>query len=94
MQRVSRQIWIRGRVQGVGFRWSAQNKAAGLGLSGWVRNRGDGRVELRLEGEAAAVEAMLAWLGRGPTGARVDGLDVREREVEGLEGFELLASAP
>lgn len=78
----------------MGFRWSAQNKAAGLGLSGWVRNRGDGRVELRLEGEAAAVEAMLAWLGRGPTGARVDGLDVREREVEGLEGFELLASAP
>ena len=52
---------ISGRVQGVGFRASCQREAAALGLTGWVRNRWDGAVEALFEGEAAAVDAMLAW---------------------------------
>jgi len=73
----TRHVFVRGRVQGVAFRWYARERAQELGLAGWVRNRRDGRVEAWLQGEAAAVEAMLVWLRRGPPAARVEGLEVR-----------------
>jgi len=69
---------IHGRVQGVGFRFSLADTALQLGVTGWVRNRRDGLVEALLQGEDAAVDAMLAWARRGPPAARVTEVDVRE----------------
>lgn len=88
MPLVCRHVLVSGRVQGVGFRWHARAKAEELGLAGWVRNLPDGRVEALLEGAEPAVQAMLAWLVRGPTAARVTGLQVVERPSEGLTSFE------
>lgn len=65
-----------GRVQGVGFRWSTTQNARRLGLSGTVRNRDDGAVEVHVEGPAEAVRELVEWLQQGPRAARVD--DVRE----------------
>jgi acylphosphatase len=61
-----------GRVQGVGFRYSARQAGVHLGLAGWVRNRGDGAVEGFIEGDEAAVEAMLSFCREGPSGAEVE----------------------
>ena len=89
MARVARHVFVSGRVQGVAFRWATQEKAVRLGISGWARNLRDGRVEAHLEGDDAAIKAMLAWLGKGPTLAKVTSLDVREREPEGYGEFEI-----
>ncbi len=70
---------VRGRVQGVGFRYSALRRAQGLGLSGWVRNNADGSVETRALGDEAGVAAFVEWLGEGPAYARVDALELRYR---------------
>jgi len=67
---------VTGRVQGVGFRWSAVREARRLGLRGWVRNADDGSVELEAEGAPAALADFLAWLHRGPAGAFVGGVEV------------------
>jgi len=66
---------ISGRVQGVGFRYSARERGADLGLSGWVRNISGGRVEVFAQGPAPLVEVFLTWLHDGPTAARVDRVD-------------------
>lgn len=67
---------IRGRVQGVGFRFSMCAEASALGLSGWVRNRHDGSVEALVHGPADAVATLVAWAHNGPAGARVTALEV------------------
>ena len=67
---------VSGRVQGVGFRASAQQVAQRLGLAGWVRNLADGRVELEAEGPAPILDQLLAWLRKGPSLSRVDGVEV------------------
>lgn len=69
---------IRGLVTGVGFRYSAFDRAAGLGLKGYVRNAGRGHVEAFVQGPGTEVETMLAWLRRGPRFARVDSFEARE----------------
>jgi acylphosphatase len=63
---------VRGRVQGVGFRYSCYHEARRLGLAGWVRNKIDGDVEVWAEGTREKLEAFLQWLRLGPPGARVD----------------------
>lgn len=63
---------VSGRVQGVGFRWAAQQQANQLDLSGWIRNRSDLRVEGEVSGEADAVAVFLRWLAKGPAGAMVE----------------------
>ena len=68
----TRRICVRGRVQGVGYRYAMRAEAERLGVSGWVRNRADGSVEALLRGEARALEALIVWARRGPPGARVD----------------------
>jgi acylphosphatase len=70
---------VRGRVQGVGFRWYVAEAARELGLSGWVKNRSDGNVELAAAGAVDALAKLEALVTEGPPGARVD-------EVRRLEG--------
>ena len=76
-------------VQGVGFRYYAQAEARRLGLAGYVRNRADGTVEAELEGDAASVWAMLAWLQHGPPSARVEAVDVTTIPPLGGTGFRI-----
>ena len=85
-----RRVRIRmyGRVQGVGFRWSAVREAERRGLSGWVRNCPDGSVEALAEG--TDLEGFLAWCERGPLAARVDRTEVTpELDRETLTGFHI-----
>lgn len=74
---------ISGRVQGVAFRFETQRAAERIGVHGWVRNRPDGTVEARFEGERARVEEMLAWCRRGPALARVTAVDVKWEDYRG-----------
>ena len=66
---------ITGRVQGVGFRYTARERANDLGLSGWVRNISGGRVEVFVQGPEDTVGVFAAWLQDGPTAARVEHVD-------------------
>lgn len=77
-------VTLHGRVQGVGFRAWIEREARLRALDGWVRNREDGTVEAVLAGAANAVEAILEASRQGPTGARVDRIDLREEEAAGL----------
>jgi acylphosphatase len=77
------QIFVRGRVQGVFFRASTQREAKRLGLTGWVRNRPDGSVEILAEGEEDGLKELIAWAQKGPSAARVERVDVRWRGFAG-----------
>lgn len=74
------ELEITGRVQGVGFRDALRHEAARLGVTGWVRNRGDGSVQAVVQGAPAAVEALLAWARRGPPGSRVSEVSVATQQ--------------
>ena len=80
---------VSGRVQGVFFRAATREQALTLGVAGWVRNLDDGRVEVYASGPGAAVEALCAWLMRGPPQARVSGVERLAAVDEGLDGFEV-----
>ena len=71
MEKARLHVVIEGRVQGVFFRASAMEEACSLGLSGWVKNCWDGRVEAVFEGERYKVEQVLKWCQKGPPGAMV-----------------------
>ena len=88
---MAKRLRISGRVQGVNYRESMRIEAVRLGITGWVRNRRDGRVEAVVDGSPKDVEAIIAWAHRGPRGALVTGIDVSE--VAGtFSGFERLPS--
>jgi len=74
-------VFISGRVQGVSFRWYTQRMAQRLGLTGWVRNLWDGRVEAIFEGPEALVKEAVAWCHHGEPPARVDNVQVNYREA-------------
>lgn len=74
---------VRGRVQGVYFRASAQREARRLGLVGTVRNRSDGSVEIVAEGEETAIRELHGWAQKGPSVARVERVDTRWRGYSG-----------
>jgi acylphosphatase len=76
-------VFVRGRVQGVYFRASAQREARRLGLTGWVKNRADGVVEIFAEGEEDGLKDLVGWSNRGPTAARVERVEVRWRGFAG-----------
>jgi acylphosphatase len=80
-------VIVRGLVQGVFFRDSTRRLAQRHGVSGWVANRADGAVEAVFEGEADAVERLVAFSREGPRGAQVESVEVTEEETEGLSGF-------
>jgi acylphosphatase len=84
---IRRHVIVRGLVQGVFFRDSARRLAQRHGVSGWVANRADGAVEAVFEGEADAVERLVAFSRKGPRGAEVKSVEVTEEEPEGLSGF-------
>ena len=78
-------------MQGVGFRWFAREKARALGLSGWVRNRPDGAVEVLARGEASEVETFKTLVKRGPRGAAVDATEELESNDAAVGGeFEIV----
>ena len=87
--RVRAQVVISGLVQGVFFRAYTQKEAQALGLSGWVRNLPDGRVEAAFEGEKTAVNEMIAWCWEGSPSAKVSKADVSWEKPEALRGFEV-----
>jgi acylphosphatase len=83
---MAKRLIIEGRVQGVGYRASFVRQAEALGLDGWVRNCRDGCVEACIDGDAAAMDAIIAWARRGPAAARVAGVTIGECGAEGLAG--------
>jgi len=76
-------VWISGRVQGVFFRAHTKEVAEKLGLTGWVRNLPDGRVEAVFEGEEEAVKEAIEWCKRGPPLAKVEKVEVRYEDPTG-----------
>jgi acylphosphatase len=77
------QVIVRGRVTGVFFRAATQREARRLGITGCVKNRADGSVEIVGEGDEDAIKEMISWAQRGPSAARVDDVDVRWRGYTG-----------
>jgi len=78
---------VSGRVQGVGFRYSALHEAQRLKLKGWVRNADNGDVEVWAEGPQEALDLLLAWLHRGPSYSRVDSVDKTDVAPRGYKDF-------
>jgi acylphosphatase len=83
MVMVRKQIFVSGRVQGVFFRDHTQKGASSLGLTGWVRNLLDGRVEILVEGEEDKIQMLIAKVKQGFPMARVDNLDITSQEFLG-----------
>jgi acylphosphatase len=79
-------VIVSGRVQGVWFRESCRHEAEARGVSGWVRNRNDGRVEAVFEGAERDVAEMVAWCRVGPRAAVVTAVDVTEEPVDPAAG--------
>lgn len=86
---VRRRITVHGRVQGVFFRDSTREQAQRHDLAGWVRNCGDGTVEVVVEGEPESVEQLVAFCRDGPPQAHVDDVEVHEEQPEGLRSFDV-----
>jgi acylphosphatase len=76
LEKVRAHLVIDGRVQGVCFRAEMEEEAMSRGVTGWVRNRPDGKVESVVEGEKRAVQGMIDWCHQGPSLARVEKIDV------------------
>ncbi len=87
--RVARRLVISGRVQGVGFRYFTQAAAHREGVTGWVRNLPDGRVEAYVEGEAEAVDRVERAVRQGPGGARVESVYVDAEDPRRTKDFSI-----
>lgn len=74
---------LTGNIQGVGFRWSARERALDLGVTGYVRNLDNGRVEIVAEGREQALEAFQAFCYRGPHGGTITNVDISEQPPTG-----------
>lgn len=87
---VAKRAWVSGRVQGVSFRAATREQARRLGLRGRAVNLDDGRVEVLVCGEAAAVQSLLDWLHHGPPLARVDAVHIEPADAAHCpEGFRI-----
>lgn len=80
---------VSGRVQGVWYRETCRREAERLAVTGWVRNRADGAVEIEAEGEREAVEALVRWARTGPPRALVDAVTLDDLEPRGALRFEV-----
>jgi acylphosphatase len=86
----ARRYVVRGRVQGVGFRWFVEREAHILGIAGWVRNNHDGSVEVLAQGTRDQLSGLHARLREGPRAARVDAVEVSEaNSIAGLSSFRI-----
>ncbi len=88
-ERVAKHVFVRGLVQGVGFRAWTEREAHARGLSGWVKNLADGAVEALIQGDAAQVQDMLAALWHGPRLSKVEEIDAQVAVLEGCQGFSI-----
>ncbi|HEX4020469.1 MAG TPA: acylphosphatase [Acidobacteriaceae bacterium] len=87
-----RRYIVKGRVQGVGFRWYVMREASALAMHGWVRNSSDGYVEVLASGTSEQQDALLAILQRGSRGSRVDAIeqqDSPETDAGTLKTFQI-----
>jgi acylphosphatase len=84
-----RRFVVRGRVQGVFYRASTQQAAQRLGLTGWVRNRADGCVELVASGEDARLDELEKWLWQGPPNARVENVTAEPAPPQAFQDFRI-----
>ena len=83
-------VLISGKVQGVWFRASTKQKAEELGITGWVRNTSDGKVEAVFEGEEKIVQKMIEWCHHGPPLAKVEHVEIKQQKPSnGFEGFSI-----
>jgi acylphosphatase len=90
MERAGFEAIVTGRVQGVGYRYSAVRAARELRVTGTVSNRGDGGVTVHAEGERVALDQLILWLRRGPPGAYVRDVQVTWLPYRGVfSGFEV-----
>ena len=89
MAEAARHVSVYGRVQGVFFRAWTRDQAIGLGVTGWVRNCPDGRVDMHIEGEDAAVEQLIDRLHRGPPAAKVEDVHVWTVDTFDFDDFEV-----
>lgn len=86
----ARRYVVRGRVQGVGFRWFVEREAHVLGIAGWVRNNHDGSVEVLAQGTRDQLSGLHSRLREGPRAARVDNVEVSQAQpVSGLSAFRI-----
>ena len=85
---------VRGRVQGVGYRYALQHEAVRLGITGWVRNRADGSVEALAQGPQQALDTLTAWARRGPPAARVSEVTATSAATENKQDYEAFVIAP
>ena len=86
----ARRFLIRGRVQGVGFRWFVEREAFMLQIAGWVRNNPDGTVEVLAQGTREQLAGLHSRLREGPRAARIDEVEVSEaRPIAGLTSFQI-----
>lgn len=81
--------YVTGRVQGVFFRANTQKQAQRLGLTGWVKNMDDGRVEVMANGEQLQLAELKKWLAKGPLGARVKKLDSETLAPQTFNEFQI-----
>lgn len=87
----ARQVFYEGRVQGVGFRYTAKRLATGFEVTGWVRNLPDGRVEMQVAGEEAEISDFLVEIRESVLGSHIRGEMVQEiPPPEGLRGFSIV----
>jgi acylphosphatase len=85
--KVARRYVVRGRVQGVGFRYFVEHTADAIGVAGWVRNQDDGNVEVYAIGTPEQLNELEGQLWKGPRWSEVRGVDVREAAVDATRGF-------
>jgi acylphosphatase len=86
----ARRFMVRGRVQGVGFRWFVEREAHILGIAGWVRNNADGTVEVLAIGTREQLSGLRSRLQQGPRASRVDHVEESEaKPVSGLSAFRI-----
>jgi len=87
-------VYVNGMVQGVFFRTETQDEAIRQGVTGWIRNRPDGRVEAVFEGEKETVDKLIEFCKRGPTGARVTNVEIAWEGFKGeFQGFRIRYSS-
>ncbi|HRW99480.1 MAG TPA: acylphosphatase [Cyclobacteriaceae bacterium] len=82
-------IRVTGKVQGVFYRASTRDKARSLGLCGFVKNEDDGSVYIEAEGDKEKLDQFVNWCKQGPPNARVDKVEVAEREIKNFSQFEI-----